>query len=173
MFTNREGARYIRGDLEGFFFRKMVKGGYQRINAPTSKEKRTTTDKEVDWRYRISNDKLREITNTLPTRTFCQSHHIKYLGHICRLGNRAIQKQLLFDTRTLVAAGHVTTQKLGGRKVYLKGGATGFSSLPNVLEYPPTLRFWMDRWSRGQPQPGSLFQRLRGAEIIDPGNEGA
>ena len=43
-----------------------MKGGYQRINAPTNKEKQTTTDKEVDWRYRISNDKLREITNTLP-----------------------------------------------------------------------------------------------------------
>ena len=28
-----------------------------------------------------------------------QRHHIKYLGHICRLGNRAMQKQLLFDTR--------------------------------------------------------------------------
>ena len=34
-------------------------------------------------------------------------------------------------------------------------------SRPNVLEYPPTLKFWMDRWSRDQPQPGSLFQRLR------------
>ena len=83
-----------------FFLRKMVKGGYQRINAPTNKEKQTTTDKEVDCRYRISNDKLREITNTLPIRTFCQRHHIKYLGHICRLGKRAMQKQLLFDTRT-------------------------------------------------------------------------
>ena len=35
---------------------------------------------------------------------------------------------------------------------------------PNVLEYPPTLRFWMDRWSRDQPPPGSLFQRPREAE---------
>ena len=52
------------------------------------------------WRYRISNDKLREITNTLPIRTFCQRHHIKYLGHICTLGNTAMQKQLLFDIRT-------------------------------------------------------------------------
>ena len=45
------------------------------------------------------------------------------------------------------------------------------SSRPNVLKYPPTLRFWMDRWSRDQPQPGSLFQRLREAEERDPGNE--
>ena len=40
----------------------------------------------------------------------------------------------------------------------------------NVLVYPLTLRFWMDRWSRDQPQPGSLFQRLREAEKRDPGN---
>ena len=59
---------------------------------------------------------------------------------------------------TLVAAGHVTTEKLGGRKICWKGGATGFSSRPNALEYPPILRFWMDRWSRDQPQLGSLFQ---------------
>ena len=78
---------------------------------------------------------------------------------------------LLVGTETLVAAGHVTTQNLGGRKISWKGGATGFSSRPNVLEYPPTLRFWMDRWSRDQPQPGSLFQRLREAEKRDPGNE--
>jgi len=53
----------------------MVKGGYC-INAPTN------NDKEVDWKYKISNNKLREITNTLPIRTFWEHHHIKYLGHI-------------------------------------------------------------------------------------------
>ena len=45
------------------------------------------------------------------------------------------------------------------------------SSRPKVLEYLSTLRFWMDRWSRDQPQPGSLFQRLREAEKRDPGND--
>ena len=52
------------------FLRKMVKGGYQRINTPTNKEKQTTTDKEVDWRYRISNDKLRKITKHSPSAPF-------------------------------------------------------------------------------------------------------
>ena len=56
----------------------------------------------------------------------------------------------------LVAAGHVTTQNLAGRKICWKGGATGFSSRPNVLEYPLTPRFWRDRWSRDQPQPESV-----------------
>ena len=55
---------------------------------------------------------------------------------------------LVVGTETLVAAGHVTTPSLGSRKICWKGGATGFSSRPNVLEYPPTLRFWMDRQSR-------------------------
>ena len=68
------------------------------------------------------------------------------------------------------AAGHVTTQNLGGRNL-LEGWGILSSSQPNVLEYPPILRFWMDRWSRDQPQPGSLFQRLREAEKRDPGNE--
>ena len=78
---------------------------------------------------------------------------------------------LVVGTETLVAAGYVTTQNLGGRKICWKGWAIGFSSRPNALEYPPTLRFWMDRWSHEQPQPGSLFQRLREAEKRDPGNE--
>ena len=74
---------------------------------------------------------------------------------------------LVVGTETLVAAGHVG--KSAGR-VGQQGGILS-SSRPNVLEYPPTLRFWMDRWSRVQPQPGSLFQRLREAEKRDPANE--
>ena len=66
---------------------------------------------------------------------------------------------LVVGTDTLVVAGHVTTQNLGGRKICWKGGATGFCSRPNVLEYPPTLRLWMDRWSRDQRQPSSLGGR--------------
>ena len=59
----------------------------------------------------------------------------------------------------------------GWQKNLLEGWRILLSSRPNVLEYPPTLQFWMDRWSRDQPQPGSLFQRLREAEKRDPGNE--
>ena len=33
---------------------------------------------------------------------------------------------LVVGTETLLAAGHVTTQNLGGRKICWKGGATGF-----------------------------------------------
>ena len=81
---------------------------------------------------------------------------------------------LVVGTETLVAAGRVTTQNVGGRKICRKGGVFYHPFIilrPNVREYPPTLRFWMNRWSRDQPQPGSLFQRLREAENRDPGNE--
>ena len=63
---------------------------------------------------------------------------------------------LVVGTETLVAAGHVTTPNLGSRKICWKGGATGFSSRPNVLEYPPCGFGWIDghereerRWERG------------------------
>ena len=74
----------------------------------------------------------------------------------------------VIGTETLVAAGHVTTQNLGGRKICCKGGV--FYRPLDQLHFS-TLRFWMDRWSREQPQPGSLFQTLREAEKRDPGNE--
>ena len=59
----------------------------------------------------------------------------------------------------------------GWKKNLLEGWGIWSSSRPNALEYPPTLRSWMNRWSRGQSQPGSLLQRLREAEKRDPGNE--
>ena len=107
----------------------------------------------------------------------CYDVNIIYNNLVPRQGLSSLPP-LVVGTETLVAAGHVTTQNLGGRKICWKGGATGFfivtvtkCTRPNVLEYPPTLRFWMDRWSRDQPQPGSLFQRLREAEKRDLGNE--
>ena len=84
---------------------------------------------------------------------------VRFFNHLCsqpRSQGLSSLPPLVVGTETLVAAGY----NLGGRKICWKGGATGFSSRPNVLEYPPTLRFWMARSSRDQPQPGSLFQRL-------------
>ena len=33
---------------------------------------------------------------------------------------------LVVETETLLAAGHMTSQNLGGRKIFWKGGTTGF-----------------------------------------------
>ena len=80
---------------------------------------------------------------------------------------------VVVGTEALVAAGHVTTQTLGGRKICWKGGATWFFigkfsgkfTKANVLEYPPTLRIWMDRWSRDQPQPGRQRRETLGTRL--------
>ena len=79
------------------FLRKMVRRGFERKNAPDRAECEGT---DVDWSYRISNDRLRTITKTRPIRDFCLAQHLKYLAHICRLDNNALQKQVLFDTMT-------------------------------------------------------------------------
>ena len=75
----------------------MVRRGFERKNAPDRAECEGT---DVDWSYRISNDRLRTITKTRPIRDFCLAQHLKYLAHICRLDNNALQKQVLFDTMT-------------------------------------------------------------------------
>ena len=54
---------------------------------------------------------------------------------------------LVVGTETLVAAGHVTTQNLGGRKICWKGGATGwyFIVLSTHLSTHPLYGFgWID-----------------------------
>ena len=75
--------------------RKMVKGGYERINAPNRRSKQKEMVSELDWRYKISNE--REVTNTSPIKSFYHRQHLRYLGHVYRLVNCALQKQVLFD----------------------------------------------------------------------------
>ena len=75
----------------------MVKGGYARKNVPTDKSRQVMMNEDLDWRYKISNERLREITQTLPISNFCYRQHVKYIGHVCRLENNALQKQVLFN----------------------------------------------------------------------------
>ena len=72
---------------------------------------------------------------------------------------------------TLVAAGHVTiypskTAEWVGTQVHLVERKTLLPHHSIWFFYHPD-----SGWSRDQPQPGSLFQRLREAEKRDPGNE--
>ena len=78
---------------------------------------------------------------------------------------------LIVGTETLVVAGHVTiypskTAGWVGTQVHLVERKT-------LLPHPSSNFFYRPEsgWSRDQPQPGSLFQRLREAEKRDPGNE--
>ena len=76
-----------------------MKGRYVRKNVPTDRGRQGLTDKDLDWRFELSNDRLREITQTLPIRNFCYRQHVKYIGHVCRLENNTLQKQVLFNIK--------------------------------------------------------------------------
>ena len=53
----------------------------------------------VDWSYKLSNERLRNVTKTCPMHDFCYIQQVKYIGHICRLDNSKLQNQMLFDRR--------------------------------------------------------------------------
>ena len=78
---------------------------------------------------------------------------------------------LVVGTETLVAAGHVTIypSKIAGwvgTQVHLVERKTLLPHPSNRFFYHPD-----SGWSRDQPQPESLFKRLREAEKKDRGNE--
>lgn len=91
--------------------RKLVRNGFQRVNVPPSRRRarrprRTESNEEppndneddLDWRFVYSNENILKMTNSDPIKNFCQLQHLKYIGHITRLPNSAIQKQALFRT---------------------------------------------------------------------------
>ena len=77
------------------FLRRMVKGGFDRKNVPKNKDQ-IINKEELDWSHKINNKRLLEITKTTSIKSFCQKQHLKYVAHITRLGNNALQKQFLF-----------------------------------------------------------------------------
>ena len=83
------------------FPRKMVRGGYKRKNAPNRRERGNgQMDGELDWSFKISNQRLHDTTSTIPLCDFCYKQHLQFIAHICRLENSALQKQVLFDVNT-------------------------------------------------------------------------
>lgn len=87
------------------FLRKMITGGYARKNAPPRSKKKKGVDPtslvegELDWSYKISNDKLHQITSTQPIELFYFTQHLQYIAHVCRMENNMLLKQVLFDKR--------------------------------------------------------------------------
>lgn len=61
----------------------MVRGGFAR-NGPDS------------TRFTLSNASILSSCNTRSASSFCQKQHLRYLAHVCRMENDALQKQLLF-----------------------------------------------------------------------------
>ena len=84
------------------FLRRMVKGGFKRRDVPrdrAERKQRIENNETLDWAYQITNKQLNKITNTTSIRSFCQIQHLKYIAHVTRLPNSALQKQFLFSTQ--------------------------------------------------------------------------
>ncbi len=80
----------------------MVKGGFQRKNAPARGAAQAPDDEAAwDWGFVYTNEDLRRITKTKQIREFCEVQFLLYLAHVVRMPDSAIQKQILFaDLKT-------------------------------------------------------------------------
>ena len=90
------------------FLRKMITNCFKRKNAPKDYQKarkkakyKETKDNvaksdNLDWSYVYTNEKLETITKTNKITDFCKIQHYKYVGHVTRLENNSLQKQILF-----------------------------------------------------------------------------
>ena len=84
------------------FLRRLVKGGFKRRDVPQNRierQVRVENNEALDWAYQITNEHLKKITNTTSIKSFCQIQNLKYIAHITRLENNALQKQFLFSNQ--------------------------------------------------------------------------
>ena len=82
------------------FLRKLVRNGFKRINAPTRKTKKETPNNEEDpinWKFWLKRQDILNITRTEPLTKYCHIQHLKFIAHVTRLPNTALQKQILFQ----------------------------------------------------------------------------
>ena len=78
----------------------MIKGGFRRRDAPrdrAERQQRIENNETLDWAYQITNEQLRKLTDTTSIKSFCQIQNLKYIAHVTRLNNNALQKQFLFS----------------------------------------------------------------------------
>ena len=89
------------------FLRSMIYNGFKRINPPPLETKISidTSDQDipvdpelVDWRFKINNKQLYEITKTKPIESFFEEQQSKWISHITRRENNDITKMLTFHT---------------------------------------------------------------------------
>ena len=78
------------------FLRRLVKGGFSRINAPKNKKDKSIPEDEINWSFKLSNDDIRTITKTTEIKNFCDMQHMKYIAHVTRRENNSLQKRFLF-----------------------------------------------------------------------------
>ena len=63
-------------------------------NAPKDKNDTSIPDNEIDWSFKLSNERIRKITNTTEIKHFCEAQHLKYIAHVTRMDNNTQQKYL-------------------------------------------------------------------------------
>ena len=76
-----------------------------------------------DYSFIISNQKLYEITRTVPLQDFIDKQFLKFQGHVTRLQNNKLQKQLQFMIPEVK-----NTQNLWNKCAKLLGGYDGIQT---------------------------------------------
>ena len=69
------------------FLRSMVKGGWKRMSDDPD---------NPDFRFVYSNADLEFILRAKPLRGILKSHHLRYMGHVCREENVSLTKKMMF-----------------------------------------------------------------------------
>ena len=72
------------------FIRSMVRGGYQRVG-------KGEEDEHGFRRLKYSNERILKIAKASPFNEFIETQQAKWVGHVARKGNDAIQKHLMFE----------------------------------------------------------------------------
>ena len=87
------------------FLRSMVWSGHARVNPPTprsssqSASSSTSSDEEeTDWRYKINNNDLYRITNTVTISDYVKKQQGNWISHIVRRSNSNLCKKLTFHS---------------------------------------------------------------------------
>ena len=50
----------------------------------------------IDWAYRMTNQKIYKIYKSLSMDTFIRKQNIRWVAHVCRSSNETLSKQLMF-----------------------------------------------------------------------------
>ena len=69
--------------------RKMMKGGFRR--------KKLEGTEEDSFRFYYSNNDVVKICKTKLASGFCGAQHLRFIGHVARMGNDASRKQWLYS----------------------------------------------------------------------------
>ena len=85
------------------FLRSMIWNGFKRKQEHCNYNDENTT--EIDWSYKITNEKLYEITNTVNITTYYEKQQKQWIAHVIRRENNHPCKMLTFHTNRIKRRG--------------------------------------------------------------------